>query len=106
MNGQSGKGYRPPRHSDTTRRLSDRHRNRDAFLQSAPWRRLRAVYLACHPVCEACKRQVATDVHHKIDRSERPNLALDESNLEARCHACHAVTTAHRSLGPQTGRFA
>lgn len=40
--------------------------------------------------CQACNRRWANTVHHKIPRTERPDLALHPDNLEAICAACHA----------------
>ncbi len=77
-----------------------RDREATAFYHSTPWLRLRLIYLADHPYCEPCLARgdwtPATTVHHKIERSERPDLALDESNLEAVCSSCHAIEHARR----------
>jgi 5-methylcytosine-specific restriction protein A len=63
------------------------------FYSSRRWRRLRALFLAAHPLCAECSRQgrtqIATDVHHKRERKQDPDRALDWSNLEALCRACH-----------------
>lgn len=75
-------------------------RELDRFLWWPPWRKTRAAYLRSHSLCEACKaagRSVgATVVHHKVDRRERPDLALEPSNLEALCASCHNAETARR----------
>lgn len=43
--------------------------------------------------CQECKRNGkysnAKEVHHKEHLEQRPDLALDENNLEALCKSCH-----------------
>lgn len=72
----------------------------DRFKSRKPWRVTRAAYLREHPLCERCKaggRHVgATVVHHKVDRRERLDLALEPDNLEALCVSCHNAETARR----------
>jgi 5-methylcytosine-specific restriction protein A len=64
-----------------------------AFYASTRWRRLRAVFLRSHPLCAECQRKglltAAAHVHHKEERKDRPELALDWANLEALCQPCH-----------------
>jgi 5-methylcytosine-specific restriction protein A len=56
--------------------------------------RLRAAFLADHPLCVACleadRLTPATIAHHRLERLERPDLALDPANLEPYCRACHS----------------
>lgn len=63
------------------------------FYASAPWRKLRSLVLAEQPLCADCRRRgelrPAAHVHHKIERKDRPDLALDHDNLEALCQPCH-----------------
>lgn len=83
--------------------LGDRHREYDRFARdreakrfydSTPWRKLRAWKLATDPLCERCKASgqyvAGSHVHHRVERSEAPDLALDETNLETLCHSCHS----------------
>ena len=57
------------------------------------WRRIRALYVKQHPLCERCKEQgrltKATVVDHVVPH--RGDLALfwDESNWQALCKPCH-----------------
>lgn len=55
----------------------------------ARWQKIRAAYLARHPLCERCKNDGKTTaaylVHHK-DRNSRNNRS---DNLEALCSICH-----------------
>ena len=64
-----------------------------AFYKSKAWRALRALVLAEQPLCADClKRKVLTPsehVHHKVDRKDAPELALDRDNLEGLCQPCH-----------------
>ena len=67
---------------------------RDAFYNSAAWKRLRAAKLAQDPMCEYCGRQPATDVDHMraINVGGDPH-AWD--NLRSACHACHSRKTLY-----------
>jgi 5-methylcytosine-specific restriction enzyme A len=83
-------------HRGSTQREYDRTRATDPlhlFYLSTQWRAVREQYLALHPCCEECQQagfvRVAAVVHHKIEVTERPDLALDLANLEALCLACH-----------------
>ena len=67
----------------------------------AAWRRVRAAFLAEHPLCEcaSCRQPgavvVAADVvDHIIPIAERPDLRLDWSNLRAMSAAHHNAHTA------------
>lgn len=70
------------------------------FLSTKAWRVTRKAYLAEHPLCERCRAEgltvPATVVHHRIDRRDRPDLALEWDNLEALCATCHNAETARR----------
>lgn len=63
------------------------------FYASAPWRKLRAAFLAQGPLCVDCRKQgritEAKHVHHVLPRKTHPHLALDWDNLEALCVKCH-----------------
>ena len=70
----------------------------DPFYTASKWRKLRHVYLAQHPLCEACLQRdyntPATEVHHIQKRTEYPELAYAWDNLEALCKPCHSRETA------------
>jgi 5-methylcytosine-specific restriction endonuclease McrA len=69
----------------------------DSFYQSRPWRRFRAQVLTEQPVCaEPSCRAPALDVAHVIPRRERPDLALERTNVRGLCHRHHASETARR----------
>ncbi|HXG36536.1 MAG TPA: HNH endonuclease signature motif containing protein [Dehalococcoidia bacterium] len=62
----------------------------------AEWRRLRAAFLAAHPLCCDCG-EPATDVDHETPRSA--GGTDDWRNLRSRCHRCHSKKTAARDGG-------
>jgi len=59
------------------------------------WRRIRARYIAAHPLCERCdsngRLTPAEQVHHKIPLTE--GGTHKEGNLQALCRACHSGIT-------------
>lgn len=75
---------------------------RDRFYAGTRWVKLRHRYLSIHPLCERCQAEgrivPAVDVHHKVERLERPELAYSWSNLEALCKPCH--TSHHKGKRP------
>jgi hypothetical protein len=48
--------------------------------------KLRADYLAQHPVCEVCGSNGSQDIHHKAGRGSRLN---DTEHFVACCRQCH-----------------
>jgi 5-methylcytosine-specific restriction protein A len=54
---------------------------------------LRLMILRRNPLCAECYKAgrivAAEHVHHVIERKQRPELALDPSNLQALCAPCH-----------------
>lgn len=76
------------------RATSDPHR-------LALWQKVRASYIAAHPLCASClkqgKEKFADVVDHIIPLPQ--GELLDESNLQSFCHACHnAKTRLQRTL--------
>lgn len=64
------------------------------FYTSPIWRRTQARILEeRHHECERCKKKglavMARTVHHREYLRRRPELALDDDNLEAICEQCH-----------------
>jgi 5-methylcytosine-specific restriction endonuclease McrA len=78
---------------------------RDAFYSSVRWMRLRLAFLSTNPLCVDClvedKIEPATIAHHKAERLQRPDLALDPTNLEALCASCH--TKRHKARPTAAG---
>ncbi len=95
--------YRPPwlkspqqaarQYDATAERKADK-----AFYKSLVWKALRAAFLAVNPLCADCYKRgrvtPANHVHHVIDRKVRPDLALEWTNLESTCRACHNAKRA------------
>lgn len=83
-----------------------RHRVRTdgGWYDDKRWRVLRSAYLRRHPLCadpygyhaQDCVTVPATEVHHVVDRRERPELSYDPANLQALCVSCHNRTTRVR----------
>lgn len=80
--------------SDKTYDTVFRNKDRVKIYNSKRWKNIREVALIRDEcMCIPCKNKgistIATEVHHKIELSERPDLAYDLDNLESICHACH-----------------
>lgn len=67
------------------------------------WNILRKNYIALHPICEWCKKEKATIVHHKIPVEENTNLKYVTENLMSVCASCHKKI--HDALGRPTYKF-
>ncbi|WP_407655000.1 HNH endonuclease [Desulfuromonas thiophila] len=67
------------------------------------WRKLRAAFLAEHPLCAECQRRgrvtVATDVDHIEPHKGDKGKFWALGNLQALCHRCHSVKTAREDGG-------
>lgn len=61
------------------------------------WKRVRAVYIQAHPLCEECLKHgritPAEEVHHILPLSR--GGTNDASNLMALCKPCHSSITAN-----------
>jgi len=76
----------------------------DRFYKSKAWRRLRRELLAINHACETCGDLLSPkEVHHKIPRLERPDLAFKKSNLQVLCKSCHSKETYRETLGVNRG---
>lgn len=77
------------------------------FYSNAAWRRLRAAFLATHPICKHCHEKniitPATEIDHihpvnPYDPYDTKNgnygEPLDPANLQALCKSCHTRKTA------------
>ena len=55
-----------------------------------------------HPICEQCNKQLAIDVHHKVEIStgrteqEMKQIGFNQNNLMALCKDCHK--TIHNNI--------
>ena len=90
--------YRPfPFFSSVRHREYDAvYRNKESkhFYNSSAWKNARVMQLHEYPLCDECQREglitPATHVHHRIELSVAPELALDASNHQRLCQACHS----------------
>lgn len=81
------KSYLPKREAQG-RRL---HAN-SQFYQSQQWRRVRASFLADHPLCEECQKRglvVAARVVDHIVPINEGGERYDPRNFQALCDKCH-----------------
>lgn len=73
-------------------------------LYGGAWPRIRARFLAEHPLCAVCQKEgrvtAAVEVHHVLPLSQ--GGTHDEDNLMALCKACHSRITARE--GGRWGR--
>ena len=84
--------YKPPRETAVLKSYETRENEFSKFYKSRRWKRLRAWYIAQHPICEICNERLATEVDHIVElRDGGSPTALD--NLQALCHRCHSKKT-------------
>ena len=75
------------------------------FYHSTEWKKMSPYILRRdHYECQECRKKTgkirtATLVHHIIPYEDRPDLGLDEDNLEAVCDRCHNII--HGRVGAQ-----
>ncbi len=80
------------RHQPEMDRLYDQDRGCAAARgYDSRWTRLRAWFLAQHPLCNRCG-DPANEVHHKHELRQG-GARLDPDNLEALCKSCHSKET-------------
>lgn len=64
------------------------------------WKRTRDAFISAHPLCADCLVKgmltPATEVHHTVEVSERPDLMHEMSLLKSTCHSCHMLEHAQR----------
>jgi 5-methylcytosine-specific restriction protein A len=96
----------PPVHSplgviseDARRRAYDAARPSRSAIYGHRWRKLRAAYLATHPVCECGCGYAATVVDHRTPHNGDPGLIFSWDNLQAMTKPCHDRKTAARDGG-------
>lgn len=69
----------------------------------ADWKRLRKRFAREHPLCEHCRSEGRTapgeHVDHRIPIAQRPDLRLDESNLQHLCAVHHGRKTVREQRG-------
>lgn len=81
------------RYPNSLKTTEERHK----FYKSPEWRTLRRNILHANPLCIECKKEGklvgAVDLHHKKDLKDRPDLALEPTNIIPLCKSCHAKIT-------------
>lgn len=92
------KTFRPGKPSRAASLVDAKRRADLRFLNSAPWVKLREAYKLANPLCHDCEARgrvtPACHVHHVKRREDRPDLALEWSNLMGLCRSCHSRKTA------------
>jgi len=92
------------RYCDTHKKLMDARYNKQRDPDTwgrydYRWRKIRATYIAKHPLCEQCKLAgrltPAQEVHHKKPLADGGTHAID--NLMSLCTSCHSTITAKES---------
>ncbi|HTE37526.1 MAG TPA: HNH endonuclease signature motif containing protein [Reyranella sp.] len=98
---------RPPQHRPAWHKPideSERQRKRE-YDRNRPsstdrgydvaWRKLRAVFIKQHPVCQRVGCNAASiDADHILSVRDHPELRLEWSNLRALCRSHHSERTA------------
>lgn len=83
----------------STRRTRKPRADRKRVYNSKRWRLTRRAVLDRHPICQRCKADLATDVHHRTDlRNGGDPYGFD--NLEALCRPCHSRHHCGEGEGP------
>jgi 5-methylcytosine-specific restriction protein A len=83
---------------DAGKRYNEQSRDMERlrFERSTTWRKIRAAYLARHPLCEDClkdhKVEVAQEVHH-INGNYKSKQDNMDDNLMALSTSCHSKRT-------------
>lgn len=80
---------------------------RRGMLQRMPytkgWNALATRYREEHPLCESCLVQgrtiPATETDHIIPRIVAESRTMDDTNIQALCHACHSHKTWRETRG-------
>jgi 5-methylcytosine-specific restriction endonuclease McrA len=75
---------------------------REQVYNTRRWRRLSASIRMQRPVCEVCKLDLTTEVHHKVPIDAAPHRAFDCDNLMAVCQACHHAEHARGGIPPRS----
>lgn len=79
-----------------------------SFYQSPAWKRLRAAYIAAHPLCAECeaigRTTPANIIDHVVEMEDDPSKALDWDNLRGLCTSHHNSKTARERVRRQQER--
>jgi 5-methylcytosine-specific restriction enzyme A len=98
--------FRPPVHQPAGSRTDAQRRAERVASMPSPsrtygrrWQKLRAAYLATHPLCECGCGFPATVVDHRVPHNGDDRLMYAWSNLQAMTAQCHNAKTAARDGG-------
>ncbi|BBO81192.1 hypothetical protein DSCO28_17580 [Desulfosarcina ovata subsp. sediminis] len=93
------------RRKDQRRQLEPKKETKP-FYGTARWKKVRAMYLRDHPLCELCQSKgratVATLVDH-VHEIEDGGAELAMNNLMALCTRCHASKTKRMAVARSHG---
>ncbi len=79
--------------TDHAKNATPQHRQKQKdFYAATSWRSIRARVLAERPVCEICGEAWATEVHHRVKKTD--GGTEEDDNLQALCKPCHSRLTA------------
>lgn len=79
--------------------MHTRNKERTAFYKTGAWEKKRlSILKRDYGLCQVHKKQGAAQtgniIDHIIPLEVRPDLALEDSNLQCICQSCHNVKTA------------
>ena len=89
-----------PRH----RPYSQQRSETASFYASARWRKVRLMVLDRDGYQCVCGRATDLIVHHRTALTERPELALELTNLVTLCRKCHGRFEAHKRANDNATR--
>lgn len=80
---------------------TDARPSRSARGYDRRWQKIRAAYLARHPLCVACQAAGRVTAATEVDHVRRlaDGGTHDERNLQALCKSCHSRKTAREGKG-------
>lgn len=87
---------RPPKKANNNRPKGESAQHIAEMVYNTPmWKNIRKSMLMCHPLCQNCLRELATEVHHvkplssAKDDAELLELGFSTGNLMTLCETCH-----------------
>ena len=87
---------RPPKKKNNNTKKGESAKHISELVYNTPtWKNIRRSMLMCHPLCQNCLRNLASEIHHvkpltsATDDAELLYLAFDTGNLMTVCETCH-----------------
>jgi 5-methylcytosine-specific restriction protein A len=89
-----------------TRTLKDKQRSngRTLALDSAAWRKLRALVLTEQPLCRDCESRGYIEPATEVDHHDNDASNNDRDNLVGLCKPCHSYKTQRHEHYKRTGQ--